>query len=98
YLSSANSTGILCGRRDLVAAARLNSFLGYESQNNRSLGRGYKVDRQEIVATTVALQEWLAMDHEERLQQQATRIETVVRRLADLPHVTTRNLWPEEQG
>jgi L-seryl-tRNA(Ser) seleniumtransferase len=98
YLSSANSTGILCGQRELVAAARLNGFMSFESRNNRSLGRGYKLDRQEIVATTVALQEWLAQDHEERLQQQATRIETVVRRLADIPHVTARNLWPEEQG
>lgn len=98
YLSSANSTGILCGQADLVAAARLNSFTGYESQNNRSIGRGYKVDRQEIVATTVALREWLETDHEERLQQQATRLETIARRLADLPHVTARNLWPEEQG
>ncbi len=98
YLSSANSTGILCGKADLVAAARLNSFLGYESKNNRSLGRGYKVDRQEVVAVTVALREWLETDHEERLQQQAARMETITHRLADLPHVTTRNLWPEEQG
>lgn len=98
YLSSANSTGILCGQAGLVSAARLNSFTGYESQNNRSIGRGYKVDRQEIVATAVALREWLETDHEERFQQQAARIETITRRLADLPHVTTRNLWPEEQG
>ncbi|RIK55788.1 MAG: hypothetical protein DCC57_04745 [Chloroflexi bacterium] len=98
YLSSANSTGILCGQAGLVSAARLNSFTGYESQNNRSIGRGYKVDRQEIVATAVALREWLETDHEERFQQQAARIETIARRLADLPHVTTRNLWPEEQG
>ncbi|MCC6168628.1 MAG: DegT/DnrJ/EryC1/StrS family aminotransferase [Caldilineaceae bacterium] len=98
YLSSANSTGILCGQAGLVAAARLNSFTGYESQNNRSIGRGYKVDRQEIAATAVALREWLETDHEERFQQQAARIETIARRLADLPHVTTRNLWPEEQG
>lgn len=98
YLSSANSTGILCGKAELVAAARLNSFTGYESHNNRSLGRGYKVDRQEIVATAVALREWLETDHEERLQQQAVRLEGIARRLADLPHVTTRNLWPEEQG
>lgn len=98
YLSSANSTGILCGQRDLVQAARLNSFTSYEAANNRSVGRGYKLDRQEIVAVTVALREWLDLDHEERLQQQAARIETITARLSDLPHVTLRNLWPEEQG
>lgn len=98
YLSSANSTGILCGQAEWVAAARLNSFIGYESKNNRSLGRGYKVDRQEIAAVTAALREWIETDHEERLQQQAGRMETITQRLAELPHVTTRNLWPEEQG
>jgi len=98
YLSSANSTGILCGRADLVQAARLNGFLSYETLDNHSIGRGYKLDRQEIVAVTVALQEWLALDHEERLQEQATRIDQVTHALADLPHVTATNLFAEEGG
>ena len=98
YLSSANSTGILCGRADLVQAARHNGFLSYETLDNRSLGRGYKLDRQEIVAVTVALQEWLSLDHEERLHEQATRIDQVTHALADLPHVTATNLFAEEGG
>jgi L-seryl-tRNA(Ser) seleniumtransferase len=98
YLSSANSTGILCGRADLVRAARDNGFLAYETLDNHSIGRGYKLDRQEIVAVTVALQEWLALDHEERLHEQAARIEQVTQTLADLPHVTATNLFAEEGG
>ncbi len=98
YMGSGHSTGILCGRRDLVESAHLNNFVGYEAYTNRSMGRGYKTDRQEIIATAVALREWLAMDHEERLQSQATRIQTIMDGLSDLPHVTARNVWDEESA
>ena len=98
YLSSPNSSGILCGQADLVQAARLNGFLSYETLDNHSIGRGYKLDRQEIVAVTVALQEWLSLDHEERLHELAARTDQVTRALADLPHVTTTNLFEEENG
>ena len=98
YLSSPNSTGILCGSRELVHAARLNGFLSYETLDNHSVGRGYKLDRQEIVAVTAALQEWLTLDHEERLQEQANRIGKVVQALSGLPHVRTTNLFEEEGG
>lgn len=98
YLSSPNSTGILCGRGDLVEAARRNGFLSYETLDNHSVGRGYKLDRQEIVAVTAALQEWLTLDHEERLAEQASRIEQVAHALSALPHVQTENLFEQEGG
>jgi L-seryl-tRNA(Ser) seleniumtransferase len=93
YLGAQNSAGILCGKRTFVAAARANNFVSYESQRNRALGRGYKLDRQEVIAVTVALQEWLTLDHEERLQQQADRITVINQTLADLPQVTTVTDW-----
>jgi L-seryl-tRNA(Ser) seleniumtransferase len=97
YLGAQNSAGILCGRAEWVQAARLNNFVSYESHRNRAMGRGYKLDRQEIVAVTVALKEWLTMDHEERLQRDAERIEVVNRALAGLPHVTTRTQWDAQR-
>jgi len=93
YLGAQNSAGILCGRKDLVHAAKLNSFIGYEAQRSRSAGRGYKLDRQEVIGVTVALKEWLTMDHEERLQQQSDRIATIRKTLADLPHIQTEEAW-----
>lgn len=98
YLGSGNSTGILCGRRDLVHAAGRNGFTEYEFQNNRAIGRGYKIDRQEVLATTVALQEWLTMDHEERLHRDAARLQIVQNGLADLPHVRVQEMWEQEGG
>ncbi len=93
YLGAQNSAGILCGSADLIQAAKLNSFIGYEAQRSRSVGRGYKLDRQEVIGVTVALREWLTMDHEERLQQQSDRIATISNALADLPHVATEQVW-----
>ncbi len=99
YLGAQNSAGILCGRKELIQAAKLNGFVGYEAQRSRSLGRGYKLDRQEVIGVTVALREWLTMDHEERLQQQVERIETICQALADLPNVQTEQAWnPETRG
>lgn len=98
YLGSGNSTGILCGQAEFVKAARLNGFVSYETENNRSVGRGYKIDRQEVIGTTVALRQWLDTDHEQRLQQQAERISFITQGLAHLPHVETQNIWEEEGG
>lgn len=97
YLGAQNSAGILCGRKDLLHAAKLNSFIGYEAQRSRSAGRGYKLDRQEVIGVTVALKEWLTMDHEERLQQQSDRIATIRKTLADLPHIQTEEVWNPER-
>lgn len=44
----------------------------------------------------MALREWLELDHEERLQQQADRIQTIADGLVGLPHVEASNTWEEE--
>ena len=95
YLGSGNSTGILCGSSEYVSAARLNGFTGFETGNN-SVGRGYKVDRQEVIGTTIALRQWLDADHEQRLQQQADRISQIAAGLAGLPNVNTENMWEKD--
>ena len=95
YLGSGNSTGILCGNSDMVSAARLNGFTGFETGNN-SVGRGYKVDRQEVMGTTIALRHWLEADHEQRLQVQSERISQISAGLSGLSHVNTENMWEQD--
>ncbi len=97
YFGSVQSTGLLCGRKELVEAAALNGFIAFENYDNRALGRGYKVDRQEIIATVVALREWLAANHAERFAVQERRIQVIAQALAGLPHVRTERIW-ERQG
>lgn len=75
YVRGPNSIGWVQGRKDLVEAVALHSFMGAEGGPDekggyyRSIGRGYKLDRQEVVALVVAFNKWLKMDHEkERFQ------------------------------
>jgi L-seryl-tRNA(Ser) seleniumtransferase len=69
YVGGPNSTGFVYGREDLVEAVGLHSFIGVEagpeeqSGYYRSIGRGYKLDRQEVIGLLVALDEWFEIDH-----------------------------------
>jgi L-seryl-tRNA(Ser) seleniumtransferase len=93
YIGAPNSSGILCGRRDLVAPAIKQGFIGFETVAERkAFGRPLKLDRQEIIAVVTALQEWMAMDHEVRLADLEARLGTIERALAGLPGVTTELL------
>jgi len=85
YFDGPNSAGILCGRKDLVEAAKLQTFICFESHNIRALGRGMKLDRQEIVATVVALQRWMSIDHKERLREQHRKASWLAAELNKIP-------------
>jgi len=71
YVGGPNSTGFVTGRKDLVEAVAIHSFIGTEYGPEgkpgyyRSIGRGYKLDRQEVVALLTAFNQWMEMDHEE---------------------------------
>lgn len=88
YFGALNSTGILCGRKELVDAAFLHSFIGFETSATRSLGRPLKVDRQEVIAVVVALQEWLNMDHTARLAEHERKAQVIRQAIDGIPHVT----------
>ncbi len=92
YVGAMNSAGILCGTRERIEAAVLNNFIAYETYDNRAMGRGFKIDRQEVVGTVVALREWLAMDHTARLADQDRRIQHLAAALAGLPHVKAERM------
>jgi D-glucosaminate-6-phosphate ammonia-lyase len=90
YIGAPNSSGILAGRKDLIDAAVPQGFIGFETvAHGRSFGRPLKLDRQEIVAVMVAIQEWFTMDHDERLALQERRLTAISQRLAGAPGVTT---------
>ena len=87
YVGAPNSSGILCGRADLIAAAHLHSFACFETRDLEGVGRPLKIDRQEVVGVVVALRRWLAMDHDARNQRDTRRAEAVRQHLGELPHV-----------
>lgn len=90
YFGACNSTGILAGKKELVEAAFMHSFIGFETSDYETLGRPLKLDRQEIVAVTVGLQEWLALDHDARIAEHWVRADKIAQALSDIPHIETK--------
>lgn len=91
YLGALNASGILCGRKDLVDAAALHGFIGFETKAwEKSFGRPLKLDRQTIVAVVTALEEWLETDHDARLASYERRLQAIAAELEGAPGVTIR--------
>jgi D-glucosaminate-6-phosphate ammonia-lyase len=89
YFWGPNSSGFVCGRRDLIEAVAGIDFTRYESGKYLTFGRPWKMDRHNIVATVVALEEWLAMDHEARWASYREKLAAMHSLLADIPWIRT---------
>jgi len=76
------STGILCGRRDLMEAAYLNA-----APNSDGIGRAAKVCKEEIAGLITALQMFVDTDHAAISAGWLAKCEHVVRVLRDIPGV-----------
>jgi L-seryl-tRNA(Ser) seleniumtransferase len=87
YFGAPHSSGILCGRKDLVASAARQGFIGFERGPYRSIGRPFKLDRGEIIAAVVALRDWVSMDHEARIAGVQARAGAAIRRLEGVPGI-----------
>ncbi|MEW6751829.1 MAG: hypothetical protein AB1505_12755 [Candidatus Latescibacterota bacterium] len=94
YFGAPNSTGLLCGREDLVEAARLHTFACFETRGLGGFGRPLKVDRQEVAAVVEALREWLEMDHGARYAAARARAGRLRAALAGLPHAAVEDPGP----
>jgi len=66
------SAGLLLGRKDLVAAARLNA-----PPNGNTVGRGMKVNKEEMLAMLVALELFLEKDHARETGEFQRRAEAI---------------------
>jgi L-seryl-tRNA(Ser) seleniumtransferase len=88
YFGGPNAAGFLSGRADLIAAVAALDFTRHESGSYRRFGRAFKMDRQTVVATVLALEEWLTMDHEARWRTYRQQVETLRAGLAALPDAT----------
>ncbi len=84
YFRGPNSGGIIVGRADLIAAVSAVDFTRHESGPWLRFGRAFKLDRQIIVGTVVALREWLAMDHDGRLAAYVERVSALRDGLSDV--------------
>ena len=88
YFGAPNSSGVLCGREDLIEAAHLHSFACFETREVLGVGRPLKIDRQEVVGVVVALRRWLDMDHQDRQRDAAQRADALRQHLGTPPHTS----------
>jgi len=89
-LRGPQSAGLLLGRNDLIAAARLNA-----PPNGNTVGRGMKVNKEEMVGMLAALELYLAKDHAAEQREFEARAETIRSRAAAVPGVTAEVFVPE---
>lgn len=66
------SAGILMGRKDLIAAARLNA-----PPRGGNIGRGMKVNKEEILGMYVALEKYIHTDHKKEWEDWEKRVATI---------------------
>jgi len=91
YFGAPNSTGLLCGREDLVEAARLHSFSGFEKMDLEGFGRPFKVDRQEVFGVVEALRIWLDTDHDHRFESAQIRANRLASKLSKIGGISVEN-------
>jgi L-seryl-tRNA(Ser) seleniumtransferase len=84
------SAGLLLGRKDLIAAARLNA-----PPNSNSIGRGFKVNKEEMLGMLVALELYVKKDHDRERKEFDDRAETIRKAAAAVPGVKAEVFVPE---
>lgn len=77
------SAGLLYGRKDLIEAAKLN-----HNPHSDSIGRGMKVNKEEIFGMMVALESYLERDHEQQWEEWVGWTETIAEEAETLPSVS----------
>jgi len=83
-LRGPQSAGILMGKKDLIAAARLNA-----PPNGGNIGRGMKVNKEEILGMYVALEKYINSDHEAMWKMWEDRIAVIENAVKAIDGVTT---------
>lgn len=78
------SAGILMGKKDLIAAARLNA-----PPRGGNIGRGMKVNKEEILGMYVALEKFFNLDHDKQWKIWEDRIATIENAAKKFTGVTT---------
>ena len=83
------SAGILMGKKDLIAAARLNG-----PPHGGNIGRGMKVNKEEIIGMYVALDIYVRKDHNKEWKMWEDQIAVINNAVKNISGVTTEIIIP----
>jgi L-seryl-tRNA(Ser) seleniumtransferase len=84
------SAGLLLGRKDLIHAARLNA-----SPNSDAIGRGMKVNKEEMVGMMAAVEAYIKKDHEAEWRDWEGRVKTIADSVGPVNSVKAEPFVPE---
>ncbi len=86
------SAGLLMGRKSIIQAARLHM-----PPRGFTIGRGMKVNKEEVLGMYVALEQYLARDHEKEWKSWEKSIALIENAAKSVNHVETK-IWVPEGG
>ncbi|MCZ6671947.1 MAG: selenocysteine synthase [Verrucomicrobia bacterium] len=84
------SAGLLFGRKDLIEAARFNA-----PPHSDRIGRGMKVNKEEIISMWIALERFLEMDMDKEYKRWQKQIELIAKVVSSVDDLTVENYIPE---
>jgi uncharacterized pyridoxal phosphate-dependent enzyme len=84
------SAGLLLGKKPLITAARQNA-----SPNGNAIGRGMKVNKEELVGMLAALQAFVEKDHAREGREFERRAQEIKKSVDAVPSVTSEIFVPE---
>ena len=88
-LRGPQSAGILMGKKEIIAAARLNAW-----PHSGTIGRGMKVNKEEIFGMYVALDRYIKQDHDKEWKDWEDRVARIAKAAESVKGVTTKNYVP----
>jgi L-seryl-tRNA(Ser) seleniumtransferase len=77
YFGAPHSSGLVVGKKEYIDKVKAQSFIAYQLEGRNAMGRPMKLDRQEVIGATVALEQWVNMNHEDRINEYVTKQETI---------------------
>ncbi|MGH9721550.1 MAG: aminotransferase class V-fold PLP-dependent enzyme, partial [Bryobacteraceae bacterium] len=89
-LRGPQSCGLLLGRKDLIAAARQNG-----PPNSDSIGRGMKVNKEELLGMMVTIELYTRRDHQAEWREWEKRCKTIADTVTPKTGITTEVFVPE---
>lgn len=78
------SAGLLMGRKEIIAAARLSA-----PPRAATIGRGMKVNKEEILGMYVAVERYINQDHEKEWKEWEDRVAVIEKAAKTVPGVVT---------
>src|SRR5665213_2732979 len=83
------SAGILMDKKEIIAAARLSS-----SPNAATVGRGMKVNKEEILGMYVALDRYISQDHDKEWKDWEDRVKLIAKTVETVNGAKTNSYVP----